>query len=381
MGKSFWCDIMIKKVCHFTSVHPANDIRIYHKECKSLAHNNFEVHLVAIDMLPKSEQNIFFHAVPSQKEKNRLSRIIFRAWKTYKIAKEVNADIYHFHDPELLPYGLVLKWQGKKVIYDAHEDVPRDIMMKSWIPLFLRKPISWAIEKTENFVARRLDKVVTATPYIGKRFENIGANVVIINNFPRLDELTFDQNKNAIKNATPTICYVGLISAERGIIEMLDAIKNLDVKFILAGKFNNQKIEEQAKSHPSWKKVEYYPHLSRNEIAEVFAKSSLGLCLLHPKETYIHSLPIKLFEYMSGGIPVLASNFPLWKDIIESSKSGICADPYNIKEIEQGIQKIIDIPELMTFMGNNGKETVQNKFNWQTEEEKLIKAYNQLTKK
>jgi len=365
------------KVCHFTSVHPANDIRIYHKECKSLVLHNFETHLVAIGNLPHLEKQIIFHEVKTNNSKSRLNRILFRAWKTYKIAKKIDADIYHFHDPELLPYGLLLKLQGKKVIYDVHEDVPRDILIKQWIPSYFRYPIAWIVEKVENFIAKRLDKIATATPHIGERFEKVGSDVVVINNFPRLEELSFNTDVST-KNPIPTLCYVGLISTERGILEILEAIKTLEVKFILAGKFASEQIEKKALHHEGWQKVEYYPSLSRSDVAKVFAKSHLGLCLLHPKKTFRHSLPIKLFEYMAAGLPVLASNFPLWEEIINSSNTGYCVDPLDIKAIQQTVLHILASPEKNKIIGKNGRDTVEKNFNWQMEEVKLIDTYRSL---
>lgn len=167
-------------VCHMSSAHPANDIRIFHKQCASLVKSGYDVHLVASGSLSPDNKGVTHHALPTTSTGGRLGRMVFRAWTTWRVAKATNARVFHFHDPELLPYGLLLKWQGKVVIYDAHEDLPRDIMSKNWIPRPLRQSISWFVERIENAIARRLDTVVAATPFIRTRFQNAGAKSVDI---------------------------------------------------------------------------------------------------------------------------------------------------------------------------------------------------------
>ena len=129
------------KVCHFTSVHRSNDIRIFHKECSSLANNDFEVYLVASNT-DNYELNGVHVVNATHKKRKRLARMLFTTREVYQKALEINADVYHFHDPELLPFALKLKRKGKIVIYDAHEDVPKQVMDKHWIPILMRKFIS-----------------------------------------------------------------------------------------------------------------------------------------------------------------------------------------------------------------------------------------------
>lgn len=369
---------MAPKICHITSAHPANDIRIFHKECISLAKRGYEVHLVAPGCLVPDAQNIIHHTLHTDKKLSRLNRIIFRSYRAYRLAKLTQASIFHFHDPELLPYGLLLKWQGNTVIYDAHEDLPRDIMTKRWIPRVLRKLIAFIIEKIENFIARHLDITVCATPYIAQRFKAIGANAVDVKNYPRLTELVINKELISAPLNMQAICYVGVISLERGIVEMIKAAYLLNVRLIMAGNFIDKKTELFVKTLPEWQSVDFRGMVSRQEVARIFSESCLGLCLLHPLDTYIESLPIKLFEYMSAGLPVLASNFSAWRTIVEKNNCGLCVNPHNIDAITQSIQWILEHSSEAKQMGKCGQAVVHEHYNWDQEVERLFNVYAQI---
>lgn len=372
MGIIIWGDPMTLRICHITSVHPADDIRIFHKECASLAKHGYEVHLVAQGKLPSDTKGVIHHRLPAPIRESRIGRMIFRAYQAYRIAKQTQASVFHFHDPELLPYGLLLKWQGKAVIYDAHEDLPRDIMTKNWIPSYLRKTIANLVEKTEHFIARRLDATITATPFINQRFEAIGANSTDIKNYPQLSEFPYQTSTSA---KVPACCYVGMVSLERGMIEMIQAVEKLDIRLIIAGPFMNQQTEIQARALSGWKKVDYRGIVGRQEIANIFKESTLGLCLLHPLFTYQESLPIKLFEYMAAGLPVLSSNFTLWKNIVEQAQCGLCVNPLTEVKIEQGIRWMLQNLSASHMMGERGRMAVERLYSWEGESKRLVKVY------
>lgn len=366
---------MKARVCHMTSVHPADDIRIFHKQCTSLAEHGYEVHLVAPGSLGIANNGVIHHEIPVFSQENRLKRMIFRAWRTYQLAKQTEAVLFHFHDPELLPYGLLLKWQGKIVIYDAHEDLPRDVLTKGWIPSYFRTMISWTIEKVENFIARRLTMVVAATPFISERFKSVGANAIDIKNYPRIAEFTTSSSTPVVKSDPPAVCYVGMITKDRGIVEMLKAIETLDIRLILAGRFINKETEVLARSLPGWSKVDYRGVVSRQEIRRIFEESVAGLCVLHPTLSYADSLPIKLFEYMAYGLPVIVSNFTLWKSIVEVAHCGLCVDPLDVTAIERGLVNFLRNKAQLKLMGKLGQEKIVDGYNWEVEVKNLADSY------
>jgi hypothetical protein len=356
-----------------TSAHAHNDTRIFYKECKTLA-AGYDVTLIVQHYRDDVIDGV--RILRLTKPKNRRERMLQTTEQVYKRALECEADVYHLHDPELIPVGLWLKKKGKKVIYDVHEDVPRQILSKRWIPVPLRKTIGWAVERIENYAAKRFDYIVTATPYIRDRFRIINRNSIDVNNYPLLSEL---HNSNADWDCKEKlVCYVGGITKVRGIREMLQAIGMTRYSMLLAGEFESSVERDIAVSRDGWDQVIELGHIDRTEVKEALSRSMAGLVLFHPEPNHINAQPNKMFEYMSAGIPVIASNFPLWREIIERSISGICVDPLDINEIVNAIKWIMENLEQAKQMGENGRRAVEELYNWEQEGAKLVRIYEEL---
>lgn len=363
----------MRNVCILTSVHSPYDIRIFHKESKSLAMAGYDVSLIA--QYDKDEVVDGIRILSLPRPRNRIERMTKTVWQTYRRALEVDADIYHFHDPELIPVGLLLKLHGKRVIYDVHEDVPRQNLSKSYIPAVFRRPISLMIGALEAFSARRFDGVVTATPFISRRFRELGANVVNVNNYPLLSELYAAEIQWAKKKNV--VCYVGGIAQIRGAFEMVKAIGKTKYRLLLAGNIETD-IAKSLKQMPSWRQVDALGFVNRECVRVTMTCSMGGAVLFHPEPNHIDAQPNKMFEYMSAGIPVIASDFPLWREIVEGNECGICVDPLNTEEIAKAIEFIIENPAEAEQMGKNGRRAVEERYNWSMERKKLMDLYRKL---
>ncbi|MBL0912166.1 MAG: glycosyltransferase family 4 protein [Bacteroidia bacterium] len=363
-------------ICHITSAHPAEDIRIFIKECSSLAAAGHRVTLVAAgthDDYTKNGVQIVF--VPKSTG-GRIKRMYETVNRVYEKALSVNADIYHFHDPELLRIALKLKKKGKKVIYDAHEDVPRQIMGKYWIPAPLRRITSALFEGFENRVARRIDGVLTATPAIRDRFLQINSNTLDINNFPLLAEFTppdFDAPK---ENA---VCYIGGITRIRGISFLVQAMEQTEgIRLKLAGNFSPEAYADEVKALNGFKKTEYMGSISRAEVVKCMHASRAGMVTFLGLPNHVDAQPNKMFEYMAAGIPVIGSHFPLWKEVIEKNHCGICVNPEDPAEIAAAITRLCNDTALGMQMGRNGRKAIEEQYSWEAEKNKLLGFYNQL---
>jgi glycosyltransferase involved in cell wall biosynthesis len=374
------------KVCHITSVHSAMDTRILIKECQSLQKAGHEV----VYIVPNAEDSIQFGVKikgVSSTAANRLKRMINTTSLVYEEALRQDADVYHFHDSELIPIGLKLKSKGKKVIYDVHEDLPEQILSKQWIPGPLRKSVAFGAKNFEKYASKRFDAVVTATPYINERFRTYNTNSITIHNYPLLKELMKSAEVQKVsppleKHELKRVVYLGGIYLLRGIKEMIRSVEKVNekqpVEFRLGGSFAPASLEDEVKKMSGWKHVSFLGFLNRQEVKEELSQANAGLVLLHPEPRFVVSYPIKLFEYMSAGLPVIASNFPLWEDIVRENECGICVDPLNIEEIAKTINEILSNPDKAAEMGRNGRRAIEDKYNWEKESERLIELYERL---
>lgn len=363
------------KVVHLTSVHQRYDARICLKECLSLS-KDYKVYLIVADG-KGDELKERLTILDVGEFKGRKQRVLGASKAILEKAISLKANVYHLHDPELIFIGLRLQKLGKKVIFDAHEDFPKQILTKPYIPLFLRKFISFFASIFEKRLCSNFDGIVGATPFIAEKFTRINKNVVNINNFPKIEEL---QVVNSHNREIGQICYIGGISVERGIVEIINALLLTKKKtsLVLAGKFHSQQLELDIKNMKGWDKVNFVGFVDRDGIRNILSNVQIGLVTLHPTISYLDSLPVKLFEYMCAGIPVIASDFPLWKEIVIKYNCGICVNPEDSNEIAKAIDYLMDNPHVANEMGKNGLRAVQTEFNWANEEKKLFDFYEKV---
>lgn len=362
----------MKVVCQMTSAHKSDDIRIFYKECVSLSENGYKVFLVAPDE-SYIRSGVEIIGI-KQENKGRLWRMLFMSKAIYKQASKIRADIYHIHDPELLPYALKLKKKGKKVIYDSHEDVPRQILAKTWIPKVLRKYVSKIFENYEKHVARQLDYVITATDHIADIFKKSGSLARAVKNYPMLTDIEC-KNENYFEREN-IICYAGGVTEQRGITQMVKAVDNLDVKLQIAGAIDDN-YQKQLSVLPGRSKTDFLGFLNREQISDLYNRSKAGMVVLKNTPNHREALPIKMFEYMAAGIPVIASKFPVWEKIIDEVGCGICVDPDSVQEIVVAIKRLIENPDLAMNMGKNGRKAICEKYSWEMEVKKLLLVYQE----
>ncbi len=373
------------KIAQCTTVHPRTDTRILVKQCRSLATRYPQTALFVGDGLgDKKDKSTSLEIIDigAYHGRNRLMRMIRQPLKMFSHVRKKKPRIVHIHDPELIPMALLLKILGHKIVYDVHENLPQQILSKHWIASPLRKPIASMVNIFEQLTARAFNAIVAATPTIAKNFP--AKKTIVVQNFPLQSEFN-TQTGPPYKQRPLSIAYIGGITKVRGAIEMIKSLDHLsdiqNLKLHLAGKIDPMPLRQQLSNMPGWTNVIDHGFVGRNEVTNILGQVRAGLVLLHPTPAYLDSLPVKMFEYMASGLPVIASDFPLWRKIIEETRCGLLVDPSKPDEIAQAIRWIIKNPDEAMMMGERGRESIATTYNWRIEAEKLFTLYEKLLDK
>jgi glycosyltransferase involved in cell wall biosynthesis len=361
-------------IVQLTTVHQWDDIRIYHKISKSLASAGYNVHLIAPAKASFEIDGISVHALPDTS--GRLERILKRQFAAFKTIMKLKPSVVHFHDPELLILALVLRGLKYIVVYDAHEDVSAQILVKHWIAPRLRLTISKIVRMFESRAAGIMSAIVGATEKIAGQLPSVQS--IVLRNYPKLSEFEFQNLRRRQFKSNQNIVYVGGISIERGVGDVVDALPlaGEEIRLLLAGNFATQATQDQLCALKGWSQVDYLGWIGRQDIAATLNKACVGLLVLHPTPNHLESLPIKLFEYFAMGLPVIASDFPLWKELV--GDCGILVSPEKPNDIAQAVKWILCNPNLSREMGERGRKRVLDQWNWEIESKSLISLYHRL---
>jgi len=369
---------MVKKICILTSVHPVFDTRIFYKEAKTLAVANYNVTIVA--QHDKKESIDGIRIVPLPKSSNRLRRFIETDYLTFKKAFQQKADVYHFHDPELLPWAILLKKIKRvKIIYDIHENVPKDILNKKWIPVHLRKSFFALYKKIERLLLPSVDWIVLAEDSYKEDYRY--DNVSVIKNYTLIPKIIYKRNKSCWRS--PRLVYAGSISERKGLFRMIEAVKEIkenfgDINLKIIGKINEKteiEAKKMIKNYHLEKEIHLKGRMLYSEILNILKSSNIGINIPLPAPNCINSLPTKIFEYMTAKIPIIISDFPLWKKIVEENECGICINPQNQNDFVDAVKYLINNPDEAKKMGENGRRAVIKNYSWEREGKKLLKIY------
>lgn len=366
------------KVCHMTSAHPVLDTRIFYKECVSLAKAGYETYLVAQgESLDRNGVHIIgVGAMPS----SRLKRMTDMTKRVYQAALSVDADIYHLHDPELLPYALKLKKLGKKVVFDSHEKYSEQLKEKPYLPRFCTEIIARTYPIYEKYVLKRIDGLIFPCLEDGKHpFAGMCRTVVTIDNFPLIDEL-YTQYDPEITKYPNSICYVGALTYSRGITHLVRATEKSKSTAYLGGVFSPPLYGEELKKESGYNNANYLGKLTRQQVLGTLQHCQIGMANILNIGQYnqFDNLATKVYEYMSLGLPVILTKAPYNVKVMEKYQFGICVDPENVDEIAEAIRYLLDHPEEAKQMGENGRRAVEEEFNWGTQERKLLELYRSI---
>ena len=365
------------KITHLTSAHPRYDTRIFIKMCSSLAVHGYAVSLVVADGKGDEVKNGVSIFDVGAKTGGRLSRMTKTVSRVFEKAQELDADIYHLHDPELIPAGLKLKKLGKKVIFDIHENTGLQIHTKDWIPTLIRPMLSFLYESYENWACKKFDKLIVPQLAMQEKYR-VFCSTELIGNFPGNNDLSpLPLARNYSKY---DLLYSGGIGSARGLFNMLDLIvelKKRSKKFNLtiAGPISPEELEN-AKKHPGWAFTNYLGELSKEHIYDAYSSNSIGLILLNNVGQYYMAYSLKLFEYMQNGMLIIMPDFGDWVAFNQKNQVGLNVPVHYSKHIADVIDGLTE-SDFNNF-GSNGIRLVETVFNWQSQEKILLNTYMEL---
>jgi glycosyltransferase involved in cell wall biosynthesis len=367
-------------VCHVTVVHPALDDRIFYKECVSLARAGYEVHLVAPHDKDEVIEGVHIHALP--KASGRLRRILLWPWKAYRQVRRISPRprICHFHDPEFLPMGQLLRLRGYQAVFDVHENIPDQIRAKPYIPRWLRRVAAVTYYLLERVLTVGMPTVHVlesiACRYRGRR--------TVLRNLPHRRSSPLPAK--ARTSGPRRLVYLGGLDNDRGGIEMIQATlelcrRGIQTELLVIGPVLDgvgERMEQIAAATGMPQALRFTGQLPRREAMQRLADADLGLCLFSPTPNILNSLPVKLGEYMQAGLPVVASNFDCWRQYVTDLGTGVLVDPFDVPAIADAIQALLADPKRMAEMGQAGLKAVNENLCWENEEPKLVELYRQL---
>lgn len=391
-----------KTICMLSCLHPLKDDRIYWKEAVSLARNGY--HVAHIGVSDKEYDIITEHGIRLISLKriryfqNPFADKIFRTITfkpniynaILKVAATIQADVYHFHDYQINRIGRKLKelTQKPKVIYDVHEPYPEIIryLNKStgFVKLF-RIIYSKYLENWQNKCALYYEAILTTEENVASSFSKIigSDKVKVINNYCDLES----PHLNAETNKEYDLIYIGGISSWRGIFEMLEVsrlakLQGYNIKILFLGHFKElylkQKVLKFIDNHKIQEYFEYLENVPHHGVSNYLFKSKIGLCIFRDNPVYRIIMPIKIFEYMAFGIPVICNNFGHAGKIIQEENCGIVLSNPNPSAILRSIVEILNDKNEFSELSANAKRAFQTKFRWTIIEKELLNFYDKL---
>jgi glycosyltransferase involved in cell wall biosynthesis len=365
-----------------TSVHPPLDTRIFHREAKAARDMGARVTLFAPGAPRDPVDGIEFRSLPSWGGRaGRPFRWPVLFWKAWR----ARADIYHFHDPELLAWGLLLHWVTRKpVIYDSHEYLREDIAGKHWIPAPMRGPLARFANWFEKRVAKRLSAVVAVTEEMGERFRPFQPNVVVVRNLPPATSPVATGGERA-----PVVIYAGLMNAARGLDLLFETARLVherhpEARFEVLGALEWHGIDPSLAAMPRerWRAVgvEFLGTVPFPEVAPRLAKASIGWLPRSPHDqNNLLAWPNKLVEYMAAGLPIVASDLPTQAAVIAEAGCGMVVEAISPAAHADAICYLLDNPQKARALGDAGLEASQTKFTWEADAQKLQSLYKRLS--
>jgi glycosyltransferase involved in cell wall biosynthesis len=342
--------------------------------CQGLSKRGWQVSLIASNVPSQIVEGVNVHGV--RVPKSRLLRVLVGGYRVVSAARAIDGDIYHFHDPELLIWKWLLALGGRLVVYDMHEYVPGAITTRPWIPAGARQTLARCWRLLERMTLRRTPVVLAERSY-AKHYPWLPRKVVVLN-LPDTETLL----AIPVTAHAGRIVYVGRVSRNRGSLRMIEAMKllrerGIDVELDIVGPVADAHRTELVAvlDRAQLSSVHLHGYMKPVEAWRLAAGAVAGLAVLEPEPNYVESFPTKMFEYMALGLPVIVSNFPLYREVVDGSACGVCVDPLDSAALATALEQLLRDPHRARELGRNGREAVQKRYRWDQQLDALERFY------
>lgn len=368
------------RIVHLSSCHSADDNRIF-KMCRSIAGAGHDVSFVVPAERDEFADGVAIKAVPIAP--TLLRRLVLCTWRVYRRAAKERADVYHFHDPELIFAGLALRYFHKcDVIYDIHENMPDQIMYRASIPRGLRKWVAFACDLVERYAVKRFSAAVTANEDISERFRQVNSRVIEVHNYAEADEFRHAADKKDSRFASGVIFHSAASdrTAFSAVLQALQLIpKELSFKVVATGNTTaaSRRATEMVRS-TGCEHVDVVGPLSRAEMVDVMSKAAITLVLYSEQLNHASIRANRFYESLAAALPVITSDFPEWRAAVESIGCGLVADPSDPRAIADAIAYLLSNPAEAAAMGRRGQQVFLKSYSWEHETAKLLQLYGEL---
>ena len=372
-----------------STVHFRYDPRIVYRMGLSLA-PHYRVHLLL--PLAKPSTHVGMHCVPLP----YFSALWWRVLLVHPLALwhclRLRSRVVHIHDPELIPLAFVLKWLGKAIIYDVHENVRKQLRFKHSNNSAL---LAWLYRYFDRQAQRHFRIVLAEHAYLSTYAQAAKPPVTILN-YPSLSFFNAFWPSKRPKNtaeltekqpieAQPVIFYIGQISLARGIDTLIEALVLLQRQEIrpvvrLYGGFEfdlhaEAELQQLASYALVKNQLRFMGKTDPKVAFEAASEAFVGLALLKPVGDFAESYPTKIFEYMAVGLPVVTSDFPLYRSVVGAAACGFCIHVTNAQALADALSWLLAHPAEAQQMGKRGRQAVEEHYQWSSQEAKLLELY------
>jgi glycosyltransferase involved in cell wall biosynthesis len=340
-----------------------------------------EVHLIVPAnewQEPESVEGVTIH--PLRRKPGRIRRATITAFQAFQTARRIRPDICHFHDPELMWVGLLLRMLGYRVVQDIHEDFVGDVMEKPWIPKSFRRTVGWVVTTLESMMARTLSAIVTAGDDIRQRLMPHAQQCISVQNYPDLD--SFPRLEDQQQSQPPRIVFLGGMNTTvvpQSLISAIELVPNdLEFEFVWGGKRCEPAVLSELKKRSGWARVKFLDFVPFAEVNQLLrgARAAVVLYADAPNNYSIRSN--RLFETMAVSLPIVGPSYGDWSQFFADYPCGIAVNPNQPQEIATAFERLLRDAESAQVMGEVGRKAVEQRFNWATEIERLVALYESL---